>query len=40
VVRHRYQDYFNRLAGLWEPGKDWNTLEYDPSQKRVLGHWR
>jgi glycosyltransferase involved in cell wall biosynthesis len=40
VIKYRYQDYFDKLRGLWTPGQDWNCLTYDSSNKRVLGNFR
>jgi len=40
VIKYRYQDYFDRLRGLWTPGKDWNCKTYDPTNKRQLGNFR
>lgn len=37
VVRHKYNDYFQQLLGLWEKG--WNTEEYDPTEKRERGNF-
>lgn len=37
-VRHRYQDYFHQLLGLWDKG--WYTAEYDPSDKREKGFFK
>ena len=39
VVRHRYQAFFDRVGSLWDPGGGWNSLVYDPTEKRVLGRW-
>ncbi len=40
VVRHRYQAFFDRVGSLWDPGGGWDSLTYNPTQKRVLGRWR
>jgi glycosyltransferase involved in cell wall biosynthesis len=36
-VKHRYQDYFKQLLGLWDEG--WYTETYDPTDKRELGRF-
>jgi len=38
VVKYRYQDYFKQLLTLWDKG--WYTEEYDPTDKRELGHFQ
>jgi glycosyltransferase involved in cell wall biosynthesis len=39
VIKYRYQDYFDRLRGLWTPGQDWNCKTYNPTNKRRLGNF-
>lgn len=40
IVRHRFHDYFERVGGLFIPGKDWFNPFYDPTHKRDLGNFR
>jgi glycosyltransferase involved in cell wall biosynthesis len=41
VVKYRYQDYFTKLMGLWDPGVgDWHGDNYNPVDKRLLGGFR
>lgn len=36
-VKYRYQDYFTQLLDLWDKG--WETLEYNPDDKRLMGNF-
>ena len=40
VIKYRYQDWLDKISGLFVPGGDWyNEAPYDPTNKRILGNF-